>query len=299
LNSPGRLEAALFHAMQRIALATSRKFVSLTDDDRLLIEPLRSRGFAAEPAVWSDPDVHWSGCDAVILRSCWDYHLRLAEFLAWVGGLEKAGVRLWNPPEMVRWNANKNYLRDLESRGIPVVPTFWPEQRVSLPEQLRSLGWDRAVIKPRVSATAHRTMLVSADDAADAQSLADELLAGPGVMVQQFMDGIRTSGEWSLVFFSAEFSHAVIKIPKAGDFRVQHDFGGSEESAEPPREIREAAARVIAALEQPPLYARVDGVESGGRFLLMELELIEPALFLGFTGDAAHRFAKSVADHLG
>ena len=166
--------------MQRIALATSRKFVSLTDDDRLLIEPLRSRGFAAEPAVWSDPDVPWSGCDAVILRSCWDYHLRLAEFLAWVGWLEKAGVPLWNPPEMVRWNANKSYLRDLESRGIPVVPTFWPEQRVSLPEQLRLLGWDRAVIKPRVSATAHRTMLVSADDAADAQSLADELLAGPG-----------------------------------------------------------------------------------------------------------------------
>ena len=284
--------------MPRIALATSEKFVSLTDDDRLLIEPLRSRGFAAEPAVWSDPDVTWSGCDAVLLRSCWDYHLRLADFLAWIGGLEKAGVRLWNPPEMVRWNANKIYLRDLESRGIPIVPTFWPEERVSLPQQLRSLGWDRAVIKPRVSATAHRTMLVSADHAADAQSLADELLAGPGVMVQQFMDGIRTNGEWSLIFFSGEFSHAVIKIPRAGDFRAQHDFGGSEETAEAPREIQEAAARAVAALDPAPLYARVDGVESGGRFLLMELELIEPALFLGFTRDAAHRFAESVAHHL-
>lgn len=284
--------------MRRIALATSHTYPSLTEDDRLLIEPLGSRGFGAEAAVWSDPDVPWSGCDAVILRSCWDYHLRLAEFLAWIGRLEKDGVRLWNPPEMVRWNANKGYLRDLESRGIPIVPTFWPDEPVNLCGQLRSLGWDRAVVKPRVSATAHRTMLISAGDAADAQPLVDDLLAGPGVMVQQFMDGIRTSGEWSLIFFSGEFSHAVIKIPKAGDFRVQHDFGGLEESAEAPGEIREAAARVVAALEQAPLYARVDGVESGGRFLLMELELIEPALFLGCARDAAHRFAKSVADHL-
>ena len=284
--------------MKRIALATSEKFASLTGDDRLLIEPLRALGFAAGPAVWSDPGFAWSECDAVVLRSCWDYHLRLAEFLHWIESLERAGVRLWNSPQMVRRNANKTYLRDLEKRGVAIVPTFWPEQQMDLREALASLGWDRAVIKPRVSATAYRTMLISAQDTAEAQVLLNELLAGPGVMVQRFMDAIQTRGEWSLIFFAGEFSHAVIKTPKAGDFRVQHDFGGAERDAEPPSAVREAATRAIAALEDVPLYARVDGVESGGQFLLMELELIEPALFLSTSLGAAERLTKAIAGRL-
>lgn len=283
---------------KRIALATSEKFASLTDDDRLLMEPLRALGVSAEAAVWDGSSVEWKQYNAVILRSCWDYHLRLPEFLAWVTGLEKAGVPVWNPPGTIRWNADKSYLRNLERRGVPIVPTLWPEAGMDLRDALRSLGWERAVIKPRVSATAHRTCLISANGAHSAQPLVDELIRGPGVMVQQFMDSIQTRGEWSLVFFAGQFSHAVVKTPKAGDFRVQHDFGGAERAAEAPSAVREAATRAIAALEDIPLYARVDGVESGGQFLLMELELIEPALFLGFAAHAPHRFAKTVADRL-
>jgi len=284
--------------MKKIALATSRKFGVLTDDDQLLIEPLKRQDIQAKPAVWSDSAVGWLECDAVIIRSCWDYHLCLPEFFAWIAALEAAGVRLLNSPETIRWNANKTYLRDLERRGIPIVPTFWPEKRVNLTEVLRTRGWEHAVVKPRVSATAHRTMLISAEDAEQGQALLDDLLAGPGVMVQRFMDTIQTEGEWSLIFFAGKFSHAVIKTPKAGDFRVQHDFGGAERRAEPSCEILESAKKAIKVLDSVPLYARVDGVESDGQFLLMELELIEPALFLGMSPEAPGCFARAILQSL-
>ncbi len=284
--------------MKRVALATSEKFAPLTEDDLLLVESLQRLGISAEPAVWSDPNFPWTSCDAVIIRSCWDYHLRLREFLGWIARLEEAGVQTWNAPGMLRWNANKNYLRDLEAKGTSIVPTFWPEGPVNLRDQLRELGWNRAVVKPRVSATAHRTRLVSIDDAESAQPLFDELLHGPGVMVQRFMEAVRTRGEWSLVFFNGEYSHAVIKTPKPGDFRVQHDFGGAERSAQPPASVSEAACRVVAALNDVPLYARVDGVENDGSFLLMELELIEPALFLSLDADASKRFSAAIAERL-
>src|SRR5712675_836111 len=136
--------------MKRIALATSETFASLTDDDRLLIEPLNRCGVAAKPAVWTHPRVPWNSFEAVIIRSCWDYHLRLPEFLGWISRLENSGTRIWNPPDMIRWNADKTYLRDLESKAIPIVPTFWPDRRVKLRDQLHKLGWNQAVVKPRV-----------------------------------------------------------------------------------------------------------------------------------------------------
>lgn len=283
---------------KRIALATSGKFARLTDDDRLLIEPLRANGISAEATVWDDLSIEWTQFNTVVIRSCWDYHLRLREFLHWIATLEREGVRVCNSPGMIRWNADKSYLRDLEKRGIPIVPTVWPEEQLDLHQQMSSLGWDKAVVKPRVSATAHRTELISAEKAHLAQPLVDQLLRGPGVMVQQFMDAIQTRGEWSLIFFAGQFSHAVIKTPKAGDFRVQHDFGGLERLAEAPDLIRNAAQQVVRALDDVPLYARVDGVESEGRLLLMELELIEPALFFGLAAEASQRFARAIANRL-
>jgi hypothetical protein len=199
---------------------------------------------------------------------------------------------------MVRWNANKTYLRELAGRGVAVIPTFWPEVRFKLRDKMMELGWSKAVIKPRVSATAHQTMLVSVEDAHRAQPLLEELTDRVGGLVQQFVDSVQTRGEWSLMFFAGAFSHAVIKTPKAGDFRVQHDFGGLEENAAPPDFVLQAARRVISSVEGVPLYARVDGVECEGQFLLMELELIEPALFLGTSPTAPDGFASAIAAQL-
>jgi glutathione synthase/RimK-type ligase-like ATP-grasp enzyme len=281
--------------MKLVVCATCESIPNLTEDDQTLIASLAERGIEGRAAVWSDPLVRWGEADAVVIRSCWDYHRRLEEFLRWVATLEKSGVRVWNPPAMLRWNADKIYLRDLERRDVPIVPTLWPEPGFRLQQELRGRAWKKAVAKPRVSATAYRTILTTADETDNAQALVDDLLCGPGVMVQEFMEGVNTLGEWSLIFFSGEFSHAVIKTPKAGDFRVQHDFGGSEQIAKAPDSLIEAAMRAVAALETVPLYARVDGVENGGRFLLMELELIEPALFLKLSEGGAERFADSIA----
>jgi glutathione synthase/RimK-type ligase-like ATP-grasp enzyme len=281
--------------MTHILCATCESIPNLTEDDRTLIAPLAERGIEARAAVWGDHNVSWDAADAVVIRSCWDYHLRLKEFLGWITSLENAGVRVWNPPAMLRWNADKIYLRELERNGVPIVPTLWPEAGFRLRQELRKHDWKKAVVKPRVSATAHRTILTSADQANIAQPLVDDLLQVPGVMVQEYLEEVSSNGEWSLIFFSGKFSHAVIKTPKAGDFRVQHDFGGAERLAAAPNSLIQAATRVIAAVESTPLYARVDGVESGGQFLLMELELIEPALFLKLSEDAADRFAEAIA----
>jgi glutathione synthase/RimK-type ligase-like ATP-grasp enzyme len=280
--------------MKRIALATSSKHPHLTDDDRLLLEPLARHNIKAEPTVWDEPR-DWTHYDAVIIRSCWDYHLQPEKFLNWISHLESARIPVFNSAPTIHWNADKYYLRHLEAKSITIVPTFWPNSShpISLADQLCELTWPKAVVKPRISATAYRTQLVTQDDAVSAQELFDDLLAGPGVMLQKFMHAI-ADGEWSLMFFAGNFSHAVLKKPKAGDFRVQNDFGGTAILADPPDHVLYSATRAVAAVDRT-LYARVDGVVDQGTFHLMELELIEPALFLADHTQAVSTFANAIA----
>jgi glutathione synthase/RimK-type ligase-like ATP-grasp enzyme len=284
----------------RVALATSKDWPDLTSDDRTLLRPLLDRGITAEPAIWSDPNYSWQDCDAVVIRSCWDYHLRSQDFLRWIACLEASGCNVWNPPAMIRWNADKSYLRSLEDKGIPIVPTLWCEavETPSLADVLHEQGWAKAVVKPRISATAHRTQLVESKNAEAGQDLFDELMAGPGVMVQKFMDSIVSEGEWSLLFFGGQFSHAVLKTAKPGDFRVQNDFGGKARIADPPAHVLQCANRTVRIIGDT-LYARVDGVtdRTGNQdmFRIMELELIEPALFLTSHPEATGRFADAIA----
>jgi glutathione synthase/RimK-type ligase-like ATP-grasp enzyme len=285
--------------MKPIALATSSKYPNLTDDDRFLLGPLVDRGIQAEPAVWNDPSHDWSSNGAVVIRSCWDYHFRPEGFLRWIADLEAANIPIFNRAPLIRWNADKTYLRDLEARNIAIVPTFWAEDNgaIRLEDKLREFDWPKAVVKPRISATAYRTQLVTAADAAVAQPLFDDLRRGPGVMLQKFMDSIASEGEWSVIFFDGAFSHAVLKKPKPGDFRVQSDFGGSAQLTEPPEHVLSSATQAVEAVA-PTLYARVDGVVDEGKFRLMELELIEPALFLGDHPQAPARFANAIAGAL-
>jgi len=285
--------------MKPIALATSSNYPNLTEDDRLLLSSLRDRGIQAEPAVWNDPSRDWSSNAAVVIRSCWDYHLQPEKFLCWIADLETRNIPIFNRAELIRWNANKTYLRDLEAKGVAIVPTFWAEgsDACSLEDKLHELGWPKAVVKPRISATAYRTQLVTANHAGTAQTLFDDLRRTSGVMLQKFMDGIASEGEWSVIFFAGNFSHAVLKKPKPGDFRVQNDFGGTAQLCDPPAHVLSTATRAVQSVA-PALYARVDGVVDEGQFRLMELELIEPALFLADHSEAPGRFAAAISDAL-
>jgi glutathione synthase/RimK-type ligase-like ATP-grasp enzyme len=283
--------------MESFAFVTYAKAPELTADDRVAADELRSRGVEVFAAAWDDPNVAWDEFDVVVLRSCWNYHLHAARFLEWVGRLAGAGVPVVNRPDVVRWNFEKTYLRDLAQRGVPVVPTVWLDRGddADLAAILERERWPRAVVKPTVSLSAYRTWITSPGRAEADGEAVRELLARGGVMVQPFVDEVVTEGEWSFVFFGGEYSHAVLKRPAAGDFRVQSDFGGAKTLARPEARLVAAARAALDAAGGPLPYARVDAVESGGGLLLMELELIDPELFFSKDPGAAERFARALA----
>ena len=282
--------------MPRVALATYRELPRLNEDDRLLQSALGALGINAAPAVWDSSEECWGDYQAVLVRSCWDYHRRLEEFLAWLAAVERAGAAVWNPVPLQRWNAHKRYLRDVAARGVPVVPTRWlgRGESVRLATLLAEAGWQDAVVKPAVSASAFGAWRTSSATAARHQAQLDGLLAAGDVMVQPFVAEVADPGEWSIVFLGGRFSHAVLKRPAARDYRVQWEFGGSAVSAVPGAHLVADAERALAAAPGRALYARVDGVEQGGRLVLMELELIEPHLFLAWSAPAAARLARAL-----
>lgn len=285
---------------RRIALTTYEKAPGLAPDDQLLIPALGSCGLVPVPTVWSDSSAPWDSFDAVVIRSCWDYHLRAAEFAAWLARLESARVPVFNSPAIVRWNADKRYLLDLARHGVATIPTMIVEQggadeiaRVAAAE-----AWTRVVVKPAVSASGYETYAMSApfDDRA-VESLRRATAVGH-VLVQPFAEEVPRDGEYSFTFIDGAFSHATIKRATAGEFRVQTEHGGRVDRIEASDSLTSQAARALHVLPEVPLYARVDGIARGDAFLLMELELIEPNLFLEYQAGSADRMARAIAARL-
>ena len=246
--------------MKQIALATCAAWPELIDDDRLLIPALRKSDVSAVPVVWDAP-LDWTQFDEVVIRSCWDYHLRLAEFLEWISNLERSGVQVQNSPRLIRWNADKRYLRELNVHGALIPPTVWLEDKeeAEVYEILRNQGWDDAVLKPTVGASAHQLNRVFQKDGVMS-------VKGPALL-QAFVPEIISSGETSLVFIGGEYSHAVVKLAKEGDFRVQSEFGGQTTLAHPEQRTVQVAKQILSSLPAAPLYARIDGVERRDGFV--------------------------------
>jgi hypothetical protein len=285
----------------RVALVTCRQLPELTPDDRLLLEPLRQVGIEARAIVWDAPGVKWAALDVAVIRSTWDYHTRPARFLRWIERCEADGARLWNPPRVLRWNVHKRYLHDLEGRGVAIVPTAWLERGsdTTLGSVLDERGWERAVIKPAISAGARRTSLVARAEAERAQPAFRALLARQDVLVQPFLEQIADEGEWSFIFLGGEFSHAVLKRPGPGDFRVQERFGGRIAPARPPAGLVDSAMEILETAGMDLLYARVDAARDRDRLLLVELEVLEPSLFFEHDPGAAPRLAAEIARRVG
>ena len=282
-------------APMRFVLATCRQKPALTASDALLAEALGRLGATAVATPWDSIDPRREH-GVVCLRSTWDYHHRWEEFREWVRAFERRG-RLWNPAEVVLWNADKRYLRDLSLAGVALPRTRWfdPGERPEVGAVLEEWSVERAVLKPRVSATAFGTHVVSRDGLAGDEEWAP--LERAGCLLQEFVPAIQSRGEVSLVFLAGSFSHAVLKRPAAGDFRVQTDFGGKLEPATPARETIAFGDAVLAGAARPWLYARVDLVEAERGPVLMELELIEPDLFL--SPPAAARLAEALLETAG
>jgi glutathione synthase/RimK-type ligase-like ATP-grasp enzyme len=281
-----------------IVLVTCQEHPQLPEDDRRLFRPLTQRGFAVQLARWDDPERVWESGELLVLRAPWDYHLRLEEFLRWLDERSRQGTRVLNVPSVVRWNADKRYLLDLASQGIPIVETrVITSLDARLEAVLEEHGWDAAVLKPAVSAGAHLTVRFSRADAAAQQPTLKAILAtGSAALVQPFLEEVQRDGEWSFLFFNRRFSHAVQKRAASGDFRVQDLFGGQSVAVDPlPRHLA-AAQRVLEAVPGPLLYARVDGIDVQGELQLGELELIEPSLFLALAPQASESFADALVE---
>lgn len=286
----------------RIALVTCATLPDLDPDDRLVLEPLRALGVEVVAAVWDDAAVDWNSFDLAVVRSTWDYPARRAEFLDWT----RTVPRLANPADVIAWNTDKRYLGELESAGVPVVPTRWLEAEGE--KDLPVHG--RHVLKPSVGAGSLDAAAFSLHDEHERrlarEHMARLMAAGQTVMVQPYLEEIETRGEIALIFLGGELSHAINKSAMlAGDHGME--AGGlylkeTIEARKPTQEEIHVAHATLAAVpggSDRLTYARVDLVpDSSGHPMLMELELTEPSLFLAYSDDAAQKFAHVLAGQI-
>lgn len=276
-----------------IAFVTYAKVPDFTIDDSLLAHYLSQRNIVVTPAPWDDASIDWHQFDVIILRSTWDYFERPVEFNQWLDSLLPLSDKILNPLSVVKWNQDKRYFDDFSSRGIELPPyVICPRnEKANLKQIMEDNGWRKAVVKPTISGGAYNTWIVNMDTAAADQHRFAALQETGDVIVQVFVEEIITNGELSLVFFNKKFSHAICKKAKQGDFRVQTEFGGTAASIQPDKALLSQATDLINSIAEPLLYARVDGVVmEDGRFLLMELELIEPVLSVYSNEKACENF---------
>jgi glutathione synthase/RimK-type ligase-like ATP-grasp enzyme len=279
----------------RIAFLSIEDLSNFVADDPLVIEPLRRLGHEAEFVPWQAA-VEWRKFDGVVIRTTWDYQDHLPAFLRVLQEIETQ-TRLANPLEIVKWNADKKiYLQDIEKQGGRIVPTIWSDNKIDsrqIREWCEQLQTDELVIKPTIGANAQHTFRLKRGEAdRDALSKVHE---GRSYMVQPFMRGIVEEGEFSLFYFSGEYSHTILKTPKAGDFRVQEEHGGIIQTAKPPAELSATGEKIMNCVLPTPLYARVDFVRTeANEFLVVELELIEPSMYLRQAEHAPRMFAEAI-----
>ena len=255
--------------------------------------PLRASGFAIEQRAWTD-DRDLSGFDLVLPLLAWGYPRAHRQWVETVRGWAAAGVAVHNPASVLIWNSDKSYLGRLAERGVPVVPTLYADRLT--PEILegatRRFGTDRLVAKPQISAGAWQTIRWSPGGT---------LTGGPEgpAMIQPYLEAIETEGEVSLLFFGGRFSHAIAKRPQPGDFRVQPEFDGVITAYDPAPDELAAAMAVLAAIEERLLYARIDLVRGADGPMLIEIELIEPDLYLGHDRARGAMFGAAARELIG
>lgn len=269
--------------------------------DKLLIEPMKQHGWLAEEVSWRNENVNWNDYDAVIVRSTWDYQHDPDRFFNVLKKINYS-THLENDLELMKWNMNKRYLFDLEKKGVKIVETLWennfdPQNALGYFEQLQT---DEIIIKPNISASADNTFRLNRDSLILLSHQLEDIFKEREFMVQPFIKNIISEGEYSLFFFNGKLSHSVRKIPKEHDFRVQEEHGGDIQPIIAPEKVIEAAENVIQKLSTIPLYLRVDLVRTyNDQFALMELELIEPSLYLNKDAKAPLRFVKAFLEKIG
>ena len=265
-----------------LAFVTDSLHPHFAEDDKLLVSYLQSVGIIVSPAIWDDSSIDWTFFDHIIIRSPWDYFLKLDVFTNWLDQLEKLKLNVYNPISVIQWNKNKNYLLRFKQLGIPIPEFEYCTKGSSflILDVLQKNKWNKAVIKPSISGGAYKTWITDLNQAKEHQIEFDDLLIQQGLIIQKFSEEIITQGELSLIYFNKKYSHAVRKKAKAGEFRVQSQYGGKHETYFPKKNLLLQIDKILSMIDEPLLYARIDGyLNENNIFFLMELELLEPVLF--------------------
>lgn len=265
-------------------------------EQELLKSAFEAQGLKVDITYWDNPSYEWQQTKSVLFRTVWDYFERFDEFWEWLEQV-KTKTRLINSYELIKWNIDKHYLRDLKNNDIQVVPTYFADRgnNISLQEIANLNDWKHIVIKPAISASAFNTYKIINDEIEQKEQLFHELLQTHDMLVQPFFPTISELGEASLMVFGGKFTHAILKKAKAGDFRVQDDFGGTVHDYNPTQEEIKFAEKVFQSCTSLPIYGRVDIVwDSNKHIYLSELEIIEPELWIRNRPESANKIAEAV-----
>ena len=263
-------------------------------DDDLVHEPLRKLGWQIQNVPWDKP-YDWNDFDLVVIRSTWDYQDRLKQFMDVLDEIDQSKAKLLNTLQTVKWNYKKNYLFDLDRKGVEIVPTIKRSSlnKNDIENSFKKFDTHTLIIKPIISANADKTFKIPVNDNADLEEIIG-VFSSRECIIQPFMNNIIEEGEYSLIYFNGKLSHVILKTVRPGDFRVQEEHGGIVRAVTNPDPIlMYAGEKAIKALPEMPLYARVDLVKTAtDTFALMELELIEPSLYFRLHPDSATAFAE-------
>jgi hypothetical protein len=271
------------------------------DEDQLLSSILTQEGVSHEIVAWSDPQVVWSRFTTLLIKSTWDYFDYYPAFLNWIAEIQQLQIPVLNSLETILWNSSKRYLLEIEQKGYPVIAGMIlekgkPVHMAQIQEKIKSEIW---VVKPLVSGGAKNTLKIPVSEWKKFVPQVQALVEEEDFLVQPFVPEVAEVGEYSLIFFNQVLSHAVLKTPAKEDFRVQHYFGGTIQTIEPSSKMLESCQSLVQKFAPDSLYARVDGVLIAGEFHLMELELIEPYLFLGLADQAIPNYRAALKKRLG
>lgn len=285
---------------RRCAYLTMEDQQGWSIDAELAFPSMRSMGWTIDALPWRTENVDWDAFDAVYVGTPWDYPEDPGHFMQVLRSIDRSNAVLVNDMQLVAWSIPKTYLRDLEEKGVAIVPSIWAERYEDgmLENALDRFAVGTIIVKPIISTNATDTYLFCRQDTGSLESVLGETFADRPCVMQPFMENIQTEGEYSLFYFNREFSHAIRKTPKRGDFRVQEEHGSEIIAVMPEPSLREAGDRVLRLIDPLPVYARVDFVRGADeRFLLMELELVEPSMYLRMDDKAPERFARAFNEY--
>lgn len=276
-----------------LAFATGIENPDLYPDDLPLKSYLESMGITITVVIWNDSAADWKKYDWVIIRSIWDYINDIDVFSGWLDFLRSHHIKVLNPVSVIEWNKQKHYLLELAEQGILIPPTkLLPKAaHIDLLHELNLISWNQTVIKPTVSVGAYNTWILTKENASSLQAEVNTLLSQQDIFIQKFAEEIQSIGEISIIYFNKKYSHAVLKKPKENDFRVQFHYGGTHEKYLPSDSLLSQVEKIMDKIKSDLLYARVDGyLVKDDEFCLMEIELIEPVLFISSDVDAPKNF---------